>query len=151
MWSLGVYVECQSCKRKVYLGVGARSELSYSFTLRCPFCLNEYVYHQNEVVEERWDFTCTVCTGRFFIRNPPPRRVRCPHCSSLVYIDEMNRFTVFQEGQRPIPSPGTRPIAGALGGALLGGLIAGPIGALLGVLAGGTLGASVEYLEAKEE
>jgi len=147
---LGVYVECHSCKKKVYLEVRAKSELSYSFTLRCPFCLKENFYYQHEVIEERWEFTCTVCNGRFFIRNPPPRRIRCPHCSSLIHIDERNRFTIFERGQPPILAPGTRPVAGALGGALLGGLIAGPIGAFLGLLAGGVLGASAEYLEAKE-
>jgi DNA-directed RNA polymerase subunit RPC12/RpoP len=109
------------------------------------------MYHQYEVTEERWDFTCAVCNGRFFIRSPPPRRVRCPYCSSLIHIDEMNRLEIFERGQVPVPAPGTRPIAGALGGALLGGLVAGPIGAFLGLLAGGALGASAEYLEAKEE
>lgn len=148
---MGVFMICHTCHQKVYLRVRRKSELSYSFKLRCPFCSMEHLYYQNEVIEERWDFTCTVCSGRFFILNPPPRRVRCPHCSSLIYIDETNRFTILERGQPPIPAPGTRPVAGALGGALFGGIVAGPIGAFLGLLAGGVIGASVEYLEAKEE
>jgi len=148
---LGVFVICRTCNRKVYLDVSAKTELPYSFTLRCSSCLAEHVYRQYEATEEKWDFTCTVCKGRFFIRNPPPRTIRCPHCSSSIYIDYMGRITILERGQLPIPAPGTRPIAGALGGLLLGGVVAGPIGALLGLLAGGAIGASVEYLEAKEE
>jgi DNA-directed RNA polymerase subunit RPC12/RpoP len=148
---MGVYIICHSCNNKVYLEVRAKSELPYFFTLRCPFCLKENIYNLNEVNEEKWEYTCTVCNGKFFIRNPPPRRVRCPYCSSLIYIDRTDKQIILEEGQPPLLTPASRSIVGALGGVLLGGLIAGPIGAFLGLLAGGALGASAEYLEAKEE
>jgi DNA-directed RNA polymerase subunit RPC12/RpoP len=148
---MGVYIICHSCNNKVYLEVRAKSELPYFFTLRCPFCLKENIYNLNEVNEEKWEYTCTVCNGKFFIRNPPPRRVRCPYCSSLIYIDRTDRLIILEKGQAPLLTPASRSIVGALGGVLLGGLIAGPIGAFLGLLAGGALGASAEYLEAKEE
>ena len=148
---MGVYIICHSCNNKVYLKVREKSELPYFFTLRCPFCLKENIYNLNEVKEEKWEYTCTVCNGKFFIRNPPPRRVRCPYCSSLIYIDRTDKLIILEEGQPPLLTPASRSIVGALGGVLLGGLIAGPIGAFLGLLAGGALGASAEYLEAKEE
>jgi hypothetical protein len=148
---MGVFVTCRTCNSKVYLQVTSRSNLSLSFNVRCPFCAAEHTFYQNEAVEEKWDFTCPVCSGRFFTRSPPPRRIRCPHCFSLVTVDESGGFTVHERGQAPVPPPGTRPAAGAFGGALLGGVLAGPIGALLGLIFGGALGASAEYLEAREE
>jgi hypothetical protein len=76
--------------------------------------------------------------------------VRCPHCSSLLYLDFDGRIVVMERGQIPTPAPGSKPALGAVGGLIVGGLIAGPIGALLGILAGATIGASVEELEALE-
>jgi len=148
---MGVFVICRRCNQKVYLEVRTKTELAPLFTVRCPFCSLEHTYRQFEATEEHWDFTCSVCNGRFFIRNPPPRLVRCPHCSSRIEIDYSGRLYVLERSQPPVPAPGARPVAGAIVGSLLGGVVAGPIGALLGMIAGGAIGASAEYLEARED
>lgn len=142
---------CKQCNQRVYLQVTRKTELSSSFSLRCPFCYTDRVYYLSEVTEERWDSICPFCNGRFYTLNPPPIRVRCPYCSSLLYVENIGYVRILQEGQIPVLAPEARSAVGAIGGILVGSVIAGPIGALFGLLAGGALGASAEYLEAKEE
>lgn len=102
------------------------------------------------MVEERWDFRCPVCSGHFFVRETPPRRVQCPHCSSILYLDSFGNIQISQRGRVPVPPPGSRPAVGAVGGALLGSAIGGPLGALVGFLAGAALGSSAENMEARD-
>jgi len=98
----------------------------------------------------KYVFMCPVCNGKFYIRGPPPKRVNCPHCSSILYIECNGRINILKRGTIPFPPPGARAITGAIGGALLGLAIAGPIGGFLGFLLGGALGKAAEEQEAEE-
>jgi len=99
----------------------------------------------------RHAFICPVCNGRYFLPRDPPLRVRCPHCSSLLWAT-WEIAQVYERGTAPIPPPGSRIPLGAIGGGTLGLVIAGPIGGLIGALIGGMIGVATEApLEAREE
>lgn len=145
-----LYVICHTCRNKIYLQTNERSELPTSFNIRCDICYNTNTYYPYQVLEERYDFSCTVCNRRFFIRKFLPLRVACPHCDSILFISSDGSLSEIRRGERVPPPPGSTSVTGAVGGALLGGLLAGPIGAFFGLLLGGSVGVSVEVLEATE-
>lgn len=147
---MGVYVICTNCGNRVYVSVLRKSRLPPTFPLTCYQCGTSRTHLMGDAIEERWSFSCIMCSGRFYTLRPPPSTLRCPHCRSLVSVEFDGRIVVLEQGRIPVPAPGTRPAAGAVGGLIVGGLIAGPLGALLGMLAGGAIGASVEELEAVE-
>lgn len=145
--TIGVFVRCRQCGRNVYLDTN-KADLPLVFRITCPFCEHIKNYRRFEAIEERWDFSCPVCSRRFFIRRSPPVTVRCPHCSSVLHISGDGGMTILERGQ--LPPVGTGIAAGAVIGGLVGAVVAGPIGALLGLMAGGALGAASSVLEATE-
>jgi len=147
---MGVYVRCHNCDRRIEFDVKRAEELPFVFEVTCPYCRKSDMYMRREVEEERWSFSCPVCKGKFFILSPPPRKVRCPHCNSILSISADGKV-ILLERREPLVSPTAKPVVGALGGALLGSLL-GSEGMVVGLLLGGLIGAvSSSELEAKEE
>jgi hypothetical protein len=144
---MGSLFTCKSCQYRTYL-VKQKEELIFPEQIQCPLCgeINEYL--ENEIQQERYDLTCPICNGRFFIRKMPPIKVRCPHSNSLLYISSDGSISVIECGtQSTTIRQGT--VGGAVGGLILGGLIAGGEGALLGTLTGAVLGSAFDVKEAK--
>jgi hypothetical protein len=99
----------------------------------------------------RQAFPCPVCGGRYHVPRNPPIRVRCPHCSSLLWTD-WQTVQILERRTIPIPAPGSRAPLGAIGGGLLGLALGGPLGGLIGFLIGGAAGVAAEaVIEAREE
>jgi hypothetical protein len=104
-------------------------------------------YSEYEVQQERYDLSCPVCKGRFYIRMTPPIEIMCPHSKSVLQVYSDGSISVIQAGIQPATTHGGKVI-GALGGLLVGALIAGSPGALLGSLAGVALGSIGDIREA---
>ena len=144
---MGSLFTCKSCQYRVYL-ITQKEELVFPEQIRCPLCGEIREYLEYEIQQERYDLTCPVCKGRFFIRKLPPIKVICPYSSSLLYIRSDGNISIMEVGSPPATTrQGT--VGGALGGMVLGGLIAGGGGALLGTLTGAVLGSAFDVKEAK--
>lgn len=143
-----IFIRCRQCKNNVYVD-RPKLALPPTFQLSCPYCGYLDGYSNLEAIEERWEFACPTCSGRFFTRKSPPMRVRCPHCTSLLHIAGDGAVSVLMSGSPPTGPP-VPSLAGATIGSLVGAIVAGPIGALLGLIAGGALGAAANVPEAME-
>ena len=148
---MAIYVVCHACGQRIYLTSPPKTAVPYRFEVQCPYCVTESSYSRSEVVEERWNYTCVVCSGQFFSRVAPPCVLRCPHCDSRLHAAGTGDLILIERSPGPFPRPGSRQAAGALGGLLIGGAAGGPLGALVGLLAGSAIGASAEYREALVE
>lgn len=144
---MGSFFTCKSCGSNLYLRQ-QKDELTFPKILMCSICRKSNSYQSYEVQQERYDFSCPVCNGRFFIRRTPPLQVRCPHSNSLLYVNSDGSISVLQIGKPPTTTKGGTG-GGALGGLLLGALLGGPAGALLGALAGAALGSSADVKEGR--
>lgn len=142
---MGSLFTCKSCGYKVYL-ITQKEELVFPEQIQCPLCGEIREYLEYELQQERYDLTCPVCKGRFFIRKLPPIRVRCPHSNSLLYVRSDGNISIIEIENPPVTTR-QGAVGGALGGMVLGGLIAGGEGALLGTLSGAVLGSAFDVKE----
>jgi DNA-directed RNA polymerase subunit RPC12/RpoP len=102
---MGSFFVCKSCGNNIYL-YEQKEELFFPHPIRCNMCGNTNAYLEYEIQQERYDLTCPICNGRFFIRRMPPTTVRCPHSNSLLHVSSDASISVLQAGIQPITSRG---------------------------------------------
>lgn len=144
---MGSFFICKSCHQNAYL-YSQKEDLSFPQPVTCGVCGKTNTYVQYEVQQERYDLTCLICNGRFFIRKMPPITVRCPHSGSLLHISSDVRITVLERGIQPATAQ-SATVTGALAGLVLGTLLAEGAGAILCTVAGALLGDGVDVKEAR--
>ena len=144
---MGSFFICKSCHQHSYLYL-QKEGLSFPQPIICNVCGKTNTYLQYEVQQERYDLTCPICDGRFFIRRMPPITARCPHSHSLLHIGSDGKMIVLEPGIQPATTRGSTFTA-ALAGLVFGALLAEGAGALLGTVAGAVLGASADVREAQ--
>jgi hypothetical protein len=143
---MGSFFICKSCHNNTYL-VQQKEELLFPQSITCALCAKTNIYLEYEVQQERYDLSCPICKGRFFIRRMPPITIKCPHSNSLLYVSSDGSISVVRSGTQPTTTRGGT-VTGALGGLVLGALLAGTEGAFLGTLAGAALGSTSDVKEA---
>ena len=133
---MGSYARCKSCNSNLYL-LEQKNELTFPTNVTCNICGNANNYQNYELTEERHDYQCSFCKKNFFIKRSPAIPVKCPHCTSSLYISSDGIVSTMIEGIQPDKQ--SSALGGILGGALVGSLF-GHGGALVGGLLGGALG-----------
>jgi len=131
-----VYVLCKKCHRKIKIKAKRASELPELFIIKCPYCSHEDTYSRYDAKEENlYHYRCPVCSGPFYLSRQPPIVVKCPHCNSILKI-ENSKLVVKKKGSQPYIS--STAIGGILG-AMVGG--AATKGNAVAIIAGGIIGA----------
>lgn len=133
---MGCYARCKTCNANLYF-LEQKEQLQFPLPITCNTCFATNNYLNYEITEERHDYKCSFCEKSFFIKKSPPLTVRCPHCSSQIYVNSDGTLTILLQGE--LPSRETGVAGGLLGGAAIGSLF-GPAGALLGGILGAALG-----------
>jgi hypothetical protein len=142
---MGSFLICKSCRNNIYL-YEQKEQLSLSELIVCPICNRTNAYLDNEIQQERYDFSCPICNGNFFIRKMPPINVVCPYSGSYLHISSDGLVSIIKKGASQTIKGGT--ITGAFAGLVLGTLLAGAGGALIGTIAGSALGTALDVKEA---
>src|ERR1041385_5939973 len=109
---MGSFFICKYCHNNAY-SIQQKYEFQFPQSIPCNICGKINICTEYEVQQERYDLSCPICDGRFFIRKMPPISVKCPHSYSSLHISSDGSISVIEAGSRPTTTRGGS-IAGAI-------------------------------------